>query len=92
MQGIGGDEENCIKKNLNQLGDGIVHYISNYTHTEGTANPDVESIYIVASKEYDQTLHIYDSEDFTYDLKISRVVSPNTVRILDFHYSSIMAM
>lgn len=31
----------------------MVHYISDYTHTEGTANPEVESIFIVASKEYD---------------------------------------
>ena len=37
-------------------------------------------------------MHIYDSDDFTYDLKIDRVVQPNTVRILDFHYSSYMAM
>ena len=37
-------------------------------------------------------MHIYDSEDFTYDLKIIRVVQPNTVRILDFHYSANMVM
>ena len=75
MSRLGGvSEDMIVKKNLNQVGDGIVHYISEYTHTEGTSNPDVESIFIVASKEYDQYIHIYDSEDFTFDLVIDRVV------------------
>ena len=63
-----------MKKNLNQIGDGIVHYISDYTHTEGTSNPDVESIFFIASKEYDMEMHVYETEDFNYDLVINRAI------------------
>jgi hypothetical protein len=37
-------------------------------------------------------LHIYDSEDFSYDIKINRIVQPNTTRILDFHFQDHMSM
>lgn len=37
-------------------------------------------------------MHIYDSEDFHYDHVIQRIVQPNNMRILDFHYSNYMSI
>ena len=50
MLGIGKSEETLVRKNLNQIGNGWVHYLSQSTHTEGTSDPSVGSIFIIASE------------------------------------------
>jgi hypothetical protein len=72
-----------VQKNLVQLGDKEVKYMSSlydYDRQENTG------FYIVACKDYDDSIHIYKSNDLEYHLSIPRTIQPGSVNVFDLHY------
>ena len=65
-----------------QLGDKEIKFISSIYDYDKDEN---EGFFIVACKDYDEFLHVFKSNDFSYHYKIPRVIQPDSIEVFDIH-------
>ena len=89
IERLGGADEHCLRKSINQIGDKQIYHISDSYKTFSTvSNQYYESFYLVASDKFDDEIHIFNSHNINFHDSVKRSVQPDSLIVFDLVFQN----